>query len=880
MFNIPRLLSSVALAILFSSTALAQRLIDLDQRVADLTIFSSAAQDELGNTIAAGDLNGDGIADMIIGAPGAFQTGHRGDIYVFYGASQMLPQAIFDLNAHAADIHFIGKNIDDRFGFALTVADVNGDRIDDLITVARSADAPGRIDAGVVYVFFGANNRPAGQIVDLTQTGADLTIFGETVDDFMGTALAAGDINGDSYADIILGASWADPGGLNRAGKVYVIFGSTNFQPNQQIDLGNTAADLTFSGKNATDNIGQSVFAADLTGDNIAEIIFSGWGVNIGNMNNAGAVFAFRGSAGWQSGASIPLATIQADLLITGEAANFFTGDVLNAADFTGDGIADLVISASYASPTGQIEKGRVYIVAGNVNFPPHHTISLSAADITIEAERRGDRLGSSLSSADVDRDGIADLLIGALQGDAAGGIDAGKIYAIAGSRTFTPNHKIDLSSIQPLMMIWGDNAGDNLGAALTSADFDNNGLADIFCGAIGADPPGRTEGGKAFLLKGFCQQPAPGTSRFITEVPDRQQPPATVLPGTNPVNYCAPVAAINIIGYWDKILRHVNATGAAAGIPLSQTAEYLGYFMDTNDAGSNDRANGSVFPSATGTYVVDEWRGFIEFVRWDQQHVFLTPSPNLPTGKSGYNWSVLIDSTQGFSFFKAEIDAGRPAKIDFYLWTVEPTGIFYIDPARGDTIEVYKWGQYAANSGGFAAGTPFEEWNFEEGQRGIGHAVTGVGYIENWTPACINLNADKFAIVHDNWPTTAKNIAIPWASWNVTIAVDPALAPTTIELDAFPDVVDIQESVDLQQNFPNPFHQQTTIQYELRKAGRVKLLVYNSAGKIIKILVNKQQPAGEHRVQFDASELSAGAYYYKISAGGHSTTRKMIVVH
>jgi len=283
------------------------------------------------------------------------------------------------------------------------------------------------------------------------------------------------------------------------------------------------------------------------------------------------------------------------------------------------------------------------------------------------------------------------------------------------------------------------------------------------------------------------------GLGTLIAGVPDTNQSnqppqsPTQTIPSTVLItNYCAPMAVVNILEYWDVVMGHANAVDVNAGLIPETAAEYIGYFMNTNDNGSPDRLTKGA--GHTGTVDPDIGPGTLEFVRWDAGNPFPiglvpAPPPELPTGKIGYVWAVAPDMAVGLPFYTGEIDAGRPLVVCFSYWNPDPTGIQETDPATGETIDVFKWGLER-----YSSEDPEEQW--EEGI--IGHAVTGVGYILNWDPD--GSGPKDYVIVHDNWPTTPRNVAIPWANWNISHAVDPAGVPAakydlTISSDLFGSV-------------------------------------------------------------------------------------------
>jgi hypothetical protein len=260
----------------------------------------------------------------------------------------------------------------------------------------------------------------------------------------------------------------------------------------------------------------------------------------------------------------------------------------------------------------------------------------------------------------------------------------------------------------------------------------------------------------------------------FIDEVPDTNQPPTNTLPTPNTTNYCAPMAVVNVLGYWDVVLGDANARNLTAFLQpanLNTVAEYIGWFMDTNNAGSSARLNAG----QPGTLDFDIAPGTLDYVRWDATHQFLVPPPpppTLPAGKLGYDWTVtplcVPDPVSSLDFYKTEIDAGRPLVVSFKFWNPVTTDLSYVDPETEETINVFQWGDETSSS---HSPNPEETWVPTE----IGHAVTGVGYVLNWDPDGAGpLLPDNYVIVHDNWSTTPENVAIPWANWNCLFALNP----------------------------------------------------------------------------------------------------------
>jgi hypothetical protein len=362
--------------------------------VADNTLTGATAGDFFGVSVSgAGDVNGDGYADVIVGAY-ANDTGgsQAGRAYVYYGG----PGA-----DAVADLTFTGAVADDNLGWSVSGAgDVNGDGYADVIVGAHLNDAGG-LNAGRAYLYYGG---PGADAV------ADLTLTGAVAGDFFGWSVSgAGDTNGDGYADVIVGALWNSAGGLS-AGRAYVYYGGPG---------ADTVADLTFTGVAASDNLGFSVSGAgDVNGDGHSDVIVGAYGNDTGG-SIAGQAYVYYGGPG---------ADPFADLTFTGQAGDLLGHSVSGAGDVNRDGYADVIVGADQNDAGGQ-QAGQAYVYYGG---PGADTV----ADLTMTGVEMGDFFGISVSEAgDVNGDGYADVIVGADRND-AGGSEAGQAYVYT-SRPF-----------------------------------------------------------------------------------------------------------------------------------------------------------------------------------------------------------------------------------------------------------------------------------------------------------------------------------------------------------------------------------------------------------------------------------------------------------
>lgn len=413
-----------------------------------VTIFGIDSSDFSGRTVSgAGDVNGDGLDDILIAADHSAGAGNTkafaGESYIIFG-SETLPTTINLGSLGSLGVTIFGADAGDQSGYSVSGAgDVNGDGFDDVIIGAFASAGAGNAEAyaGETYIIFGADDLPT--TIDLSTLGAaGVTIFGIDAGDNMGCAVSgAGDVNGDGFDDVLIGAISADGADNLRAnsGEAYLIFGSATLPAT--IDLSAVGAGgVTLFGAEVTDLTGYSVSGAgDVNGDGLDDFLIGArFGDGVGESNSGKTYLVFGAET---LPTTIDLANLgTAGVVMTGADSSDYSGrSVSGAGDFNGDGFDDLLIGALLAENSGGVnaDSGEAYLVFGGASLPQTIDLgNLGTAGFTILGGEAGDNIGQSVSSAgDVNNDGRDDLLIGARHADGVGNAkpNAGETYIIFG---------------------------------------------------------------------------------------------------------------------------------------------------------------------------------------------------------------------------------------------------------------------------------------------------------------------------------------------------------------------------------------------------------------------------------------------------------------
>ena len=410
----------------------------------------------------AGDVNHDGIPDVVIGAGKASPSGDRiqaGQSYLIYGGGAHL--AALDLADGVQDGRIALTSLNGTDGFTINgiqagdlagrvtgAGDVNGDHFDDLLVGASAA----RGHAGEAYVVFGGPSLPAALELSSLNGSNGFVIRSAGAADYVGNSVAgAGDVNHDGFADFVVGAAFASPAGRSLAGQAHVIFGKASFPAIFNLSSLNGSNGFTVNGGAASDYLGWSVsVAGDVNGDGNDDVLIGALNVDVAGVANAGTAYVIFGKT-TTFPAALEVATLNGTngFALRGSVTNGTVGNTVSGAgDVNGDSYDDLLVSAPYELSIPNA--GRSYLVYGGPNF----------------------LAGFDLAS-----------LLTANSGD--------------GSRGFA------LNGFEAYSVAWN---------VAGIGDINGDGFADIRIGAPGADPNRLNSAGQAFIVYG---KPSPPATKF-----------------------------------------------------------------------------------------------------------------------------------------------------------------------------------------------------------------------------------------------------------------------------------------------------------------------------------------------------------------------------
>src|SRR3954447_15349547 len=475
-----RLRASIAAACLVVAVA-ATAYAALPQQSGNVSLGTQANQTVQGVTgegtghtgVPTGDVNGDGIGDLIVAAEGA--GGGRGAAYVVFGRAD---QGTIDLNSlGSGGFKINGAVATDALTTSFSAegvgaaGDVNGDGLADVLVGASSADNNGT-DSGSAWVVFGKASSTA---VDLAALGnGGFRIDGSANGEQLGNAVAgAGDVNGDGRADVVVAGN---AGG--QKGAAYVVFGKADSGTVNGAALG--SAGYKIVGPTNTASLGDAVAGGrDVNGDGKPDVIVGASGVP-----SAFVVF------GKSTTTTVDTAALGSQGFALNNGGDETGNSVGLAADMNGDGLAEAIVAARFADNNARTNSGSVYAVFGRAATTAVDLSNLGSTGFRVDganATSTNDQTGRSVFDAgDFNGDGRGDFIVGTLQSD-NGQTDSGSASVIFGKAS---SSNVDLASpgtdaIRADGTVGSELVGRGVGGGL---DVNGDSRPDVLIGATSAN--------------------------------------------------------------------------------------------------------------------------------------------------------------------------------------------------------------------------------------------------------------------------------------------------------------------------------------------------------------------------------------------------------
>lgn len=443
-----------------------------------------------GNGTPRPDFNGDGFADLTVGATGeGFDDANAaGAISILYGDASETPKNSTYLHQgmpFTPDSNEEG----DHFGARSTFGDFNADGFDDLIVSAPDEDIGDAMDAGMVWVFPGAAGGVASLEVPRSFHQGTLEKLDENeTGDRWGSMLSVGDFNGDGFEDLVIGAPHKDNKDKHDVGKISILYGTENGLSEATAQSMDQNSKGVPDGSETGDRWGYALATGDFNGDGYTDLAIGAPGENYGKAVEVGAVTIMYGNpSGITSINSLRLHQNTPGVPDRNEAYDNW-GAVLSAGDFNNDGFSDLAIGTPNESSGKREQTGSVTIMFGSSNgITLNKSSRLHQGSLNMVGDSEiGDRWGSVLISGDFNGDQYSDLAIGAPAESVESIPRAGAVTLVFGGKNGL-NGKGSLSINQnSLGLEITAEPADHWGDGLAALDMNGDGKSELVVAASG----------------------------------------------------------------------------------------------------------------------------------------------------------------------------------------------------------------------------------------------------------------------------------------------------------------------------------------------------------------------------------------------------------
>ena len=378
-----------------------------------LTFWGMSAGDQLGTSMTTGDFNNDGYDDMAIGAYNAFYKGSRaGRVYVINGqpnlANRWGSQSV-DFNYYTPDLALVGAEEGGGFGLNLEAADLDGNGADDLLVGAPMTTSTVAEKSGEVNVYLGGYGGLSSYV--------DMVFPGQTEGERFGTSIAVGDLGGSQAMDIVIGAYKADNGSFQEAGRAYVYMDIDTYK----VQLNKPTSYI--EGVEPKGWLGFDVEIGEIERGDDEELLVSSFPY-LGDRRGAKVQGFYGGGRLAEEGAVLFASDESTGWVMAEEYGETVLGADIELADLNNDGQMEIIVGAPGIGNPKSDYAGSVFVFYGGVD---------SMLTSSVYGENADDWFGYAISSGDYNGDGHADLAVGSRYADAERSVNNGKLFVVYG---------------------------------------------------------------------------------------------------------------------------------------------------------------------------------------------------------------------------------------------------------------------------------------------------------------------------------------------------------------------------------------------------------------------------------------------------------------